>query len=502
MCEDSCGRTSRRDVLRAGAALGAAGAAVMFLPSVVFGAAPPTGELTRTIRGSFEPGAPDWAYLPVEVPAGVREIEVVYRYDRPTTPPGVPGNALDIGMFDESGYELGNARGFRGWSGGFRDRFTISAGAATPGYLPGPVRRGTWHVILGPYTVAPQGLNYEVDVTLRFGPPGAAFRPNPAPERATSRGRDWYRGDCHLHTVHSDGARTPAELVARAREAELDFMVSTEHNTPSASLIWGEHAGPDLLIVDGEEITTRSGHWLALGLPVGEWIDWRYRDGEVAFRRFADQVHRRGGLVVAAHPFCPFAGCPWDFGYDLTDAIEVWNGPWTADDEASVQVWAGLLGEGRRVPAIGNSDAHREPQVVGLPQTAVLADELSTRAVLDGLRAGRSYLAESALVELSLTATRGRRTVGIGERLPARPGDEVDVEVTAAGVPGCSVRLLGPVGPVAVGIAEPDGSAVLRATTTPALTPFLRVEIRRPVATETTPDTMVALSNPVYLGRR
>jgi hypothetical protein len=29
------------------------------------------------------------------------------------------------------------------------------------------------------------------------------------------------------------------------------------------------------LIVNGEEVTTRSGHWPAWNLPVGEWIDWR-----------------------------------------------------------------------------------------------------------------------------------------------------------------------------------------------------------------------------------
>lgn len=490
-------------MLRIGAVLGAAGTAASFLPVVGFGAQPGNGEQTQTIRGRFEPGAPDWVYLPVTVPPGVREIEVVYRYDRPPVPPTTPGNALDIGIFDASGYQLGNRRGFRGWSGGFRDRFTMSAGGATPGYLPGPIDPGTWHVILGPYTVAPQGLDYEIDVTLRYGPPDQPFRPTPAPEHATGRGRCWYRGDAHLHTVHSDGARTPAELAARARAARLDFVVSTEHNTPSASLIWGEHAGPDLLIVDGEEITTRSGHWLALGLPVGEWIDWRYRATEPAeFRRFADQVHRHGGLVVAAHPFCPFAGCPWEFGYDHTDAIEVWNGPWSADDEASVDTWDGMLRRGRWLPAIGNSDAHREPQMVGLPQTAVLADELTTGAVLDGLRAGRCYLAESAEVELSMTATDRRTTAGIGERLAADPDQQVDVEVTATGVPGCTARLIGPSGPVAVAASAPDGSATLQATTRPHDTSYLRAEVRRPVPTETTLDTMVALSNPVFLGHR
>ena len=185
-----------------------AAAAGVLLPGVAF-AEPETetpADQTKTVTGTLKPDVPDWYYVPIDVPRGVREIEVVYSYDRPQVPVGAKGNALDIGMFGPEGYQLGNSRGFRGWSGGFRDRFTISATEATPGYLPGPITRGRWHVILGPYTVSRQGLNYRLDVTLRFGDAGPAFKPNPSPEQAKAkdRGRAWYRGDGHLHTVHSD----------------------------------------------------------------------------------------------------------------------------------------------------------------------------------------------------------------------------------------------------------------------------------------------------------
>ena len=46
-------------------------------------------------------------------------------------------------------------------------------------------------------------------------------------------------------------------------------MVSTDHNTNSSHGVWGQYAGPDLLIITGEEITTRNGHWVAMGLPAG-----------------------------------------------------------------------------------------------------------------------------------------------------------------------------------------------------------------------------------------
>ncbi|HEY0454568.1 MAG TPA: phosphoesterase, partial [Actinophytocola sp.] len=103
---------SRRALLASSGVL-AVGAAGAMLPGIAFAEpSAPTGEQTRTITGTLRPDVPDWYYLPVDVPRGVREIEVVYSYDRPQVPPGAKGNALDIGMFAPAGYQLGNTRGF------------------------------------------------------------------------------------------------------------------------------------------------------------------------------------------------------------------------------------------------------------------------------------------------------------------------------------------------------------------------------------------------------
>ena len=449
------------------------------------------------LRGTIRPGGPDWVYLPVEVPAGVGELAVRYRYDRPATPPGVPGNALDIGVFDERGT---GPEGFRGWSGGARDGFAISRAGATPGYLPGPVNPGTWQVVLGPYTVAPQGLAWEVEVTLGPGPVGPEFVPDPAPARATGRGRAWYRGDLHTHTVHSDGRRTPAELAADARAAGLDFLASTEHNTSSASLGWGAHAGPGLLVIDGREVTTRDGHWLALGPRPGAVLDWRYRAADGQFDRVLADLHGQDGLAVAAHPFNPCLGCTWGFGYRGLDAVEVWNGPWTPDDEDALALWdRTLAGQARAVrflPAVGGSDAHAPEDRVGLPQNVVLADGLERGAVLQALAAGRCWLAASAAVDLDLEATAAGRPAGIGGRLEALPDREVTVRLRVRGAAGCLARLCTDAGRVLE--APIDGDAVVEWTTTAAASAWVRAEVRRPRASG--PGDMVALTNPVLLG--
>lgn len=132
MCEDDHG-IGRRALIVTGATAALTLGSVTFSPGYDAEAA---NELeTRTVRGTLPTGSPDFVYLPVEVPAGVRELKVAYTYEKPAVPVGTQGNALDIGIFDERGTALGG-KGFRGWSGGARTEFFIRADDATPGYLP------------------------------------------------------------------------------------------------------------------------------------------------------------------------------------------------------------------------------------------------------------------------------------------------------------------------------------------------------------------------------
>ena len=200
---------------------------------------------------------------------------------------------------------------------------------------------------------------------IRFG-----LRPRRVPER----GVGWYRGDLHLHTVHSDGRYRPNELLSTARTAGLDFVVSTEHNTTSANRAWAACRTDGLLVIAGEEVTTRHGHWLAIGLPPRGWVDWRYGPRDDVFAKCAAQVRNDGGMVVAAHPAVPLPGSAWEFGFRDMDAVEVWNGKWNLDDEVSLQIWHRLLRRGRHIAAVGaairtahiNASACRKPSYTPL----------------------------------------------------------------------------------------------------------------------------------------
>ena len=94
-------------------------------------------------------------YLPVQVPPGTAGLRVRLDYDRSAA-------VLDLGCFGPAG--------FRGWSGGARPEFVITADQATPGYLPGELEPGEWQVVLGLYRLPAAGAGYTVTAEVTSAP--------------------------------------------------------------------------------------------------------------------------------------------------------------------------------------------------------------------------------------------------------------------------------------------------------------------------------------------
>src|SRR5271169_572099 len=128
------------------------------------------GAIELAFSGRFGFGIYRWAYLPFDVPPGVQRIRVSTSHENFAVA-GLARNVLDLGIFGPAGYDLGNAAGFRGWSGGARDGFVISSTHATPGYLAGPIEPGVWAVALGPVVLSPWGMAWDVHVIMERGDP-------------------------------------------------------------------------------------------------------------------------------------------------------------------------------------------------------------------------------------------------------------------------------------------------------------------------------------------
>jgi hypothetical protein len=373
---------------------------------------------------------------------GAGALEIEFSYDRGGER---PHSLLTLSLFDPLG--------FRGAGHRFAPQQTIrlEPHQATPGFLAGPIPAGEWTVEVDIHCVIPRpdGELNRYDLVVSTGAARAAAPVVPAASAASddapiARGRRWYRGELHLHSRHSDGQWTPAEIAERARPRGLDFMVLSDHNTTSSHQEFRSLVDPRTLVIPGTELTTYHGHCLAIG--VERWIDWRTGLDGRSINDVARDVRAAGGLVFIAHPdampddVC--TGCRWthdDFDPALADGVEIWGGLWDGpeeENEGCVALWHRWLGLGHRLTATAATDAHKPKDWEGaVPLTYVLADELSRAAILEGLRAGRTYVSSGP--ELYLEQTAG----GVEARCAGAP--DANLRIVADGARLASVRVRG-----------------------------------------------------------
>jgi len=456
-------------------------------------------------------GASRYSYVPFTVPTRATNIKVSCEYDR-----AGGTNTIDIGLFDaRSNGSDTDPRGFRGWSGGRRSEFFVSRDEATPGYLNGALPPGTWHIILGLYRVAPAGVDVTFKISVTSGDQRPASSPaiigTPAINKRASSGRagrqeaHWFRGDLHMHTIHSDGDWTIDELVTSARNLGLDFICITDHNTSSHHLEI-DHLSKNFswpLLLRGEEITSYGGHTNAWGLPSGTWIDFRVLPKDSArMSKIVTAVHRAGALISINHPFAPCGGCSWTYDSAVRDfdAIEVWNGEWDVADNLALTMWDKILQSGRHLTAIGSSDSHRAANPIGQPTTHVAAKVASQAALLSAIRKGRAYLTrEVAMPVLNFEArTTGRKTRWmVGDEINLSTPTTIRFLISTSSIPGATISLV-------------SNGQVLRnfSTTNDGQPQVIEIECRSDsyyrLEVRDAAKAMLALTNPIYvkIGRR
>lgn len=191
-----------------------------------------------------------------------------------------------------------------------------------------------------------------------------------------------YPGVIHIHTTHSDGTGTVAEVLDAAREARQQWIIITDHDSRAGAAAEGwQH---DLLVLVGHEITPVHSHFLALN--VEQVIS---RDQPV--QAFIDETYRRGGFGIIAHPDDHLdnrmlGAHPWrDWNINRPTSgdpigIEIWNlmADWRSNrpnlprpqhltepeqtffgpTPAVLAWWDQLNVAGQRTFAIGGLDAH------------------------------------------------------------------------------------------------------------------------------------------------
>lgn len=192
--------------------------------------------------------------------------------------------------------------------------------------------------------------------------------------------------DLHTHSsMWSDGALTPWGLVLEADRQRLDAIAITGHNDVFDSRVGHAFAriAGGVIVLRGEEILSDPDyHLIAVGTH--ETIGFRQPAA-----RAIDEIHRQGGVAIAAHPL----RSSWP-AYDAgamarLDGAEICH-PLIYGRESVQQELEAFAARGR-VAAIGSSDAHGIGPM-GLCRTYVFAREASESGILEALRAHRTVV--------------------------------------------------------------------------------------------------------------
>jgi hypothetical protein len=339
------------------------------------------------------------------VPAGATKLFLKLEYSPHRATGHDYDNMLCLTLFDPEG-----CRGAR--HNNPDQSLTITEFFATPGYTPGKLQAGVWTVFIDTHRVLPpDDIHYTLEIDISSEPLDE-IAPQWTKATVKARGRGWYRGDLHGHTLHSDASWDVPEFVQYARNYGLDFVTLTDHNTVSPLAQLDSLAGDDLLTMGGSELTTYHGHALALG--VRQWQEWRVGTG-ITMPEIARQVKDKGGIFVIAHPKSmgdpDCTGCDWHYLEMMPGNarhIEVWNGDWAGEsgNKKGLDLWYGWLNKSYRMVATAGTDIHGPPSNSSLGFNYVFADDLTESDILNAIKQGHLYLSSGPRLELSARNVR------------------------------------------------------------------------------------------------
>ncbi|RLI96458.1 MAG: histidinol-phosphatase [Candidatus Aenigmatarchaeota archaeon] len=187
--------------------------------------------------------------------------------------------------------------------------------------------------------------------------------------------------DLHVHTIHSNDAISPVrDIILGAKKAGLDGIAITDHNTTEGldeARKEGKRHG--IIVIRGQETRTKEGDVIALG--PGKCIPkWQ------PVKKTIDDIHKMGGVAVAAHPYREIAHNTSISGYlDCGfDAVEVVNSRSFFTNKKAKRKTE-MLG----LAKTAGSDAHRAEDV-GNAYTIVAVKSKTEKDILDAIRAGKT----------------------------------------------------------------------------------------------------------------
>jgi hypothetical protein len=235
-----------------------------------------------------------------------------------------------------------------------------------------------------------------------------------------TRPGNWYKGNLHTHSTHSDGLYTPEQVIEFYRTRGYHFLSFTEHRvlTPASRI------ADDFQVISGieiDEIDPEAGYYHMIGLgmkglPPEQTMEAtslkeaslsilkpNQPEKNVPMNETAQLIHEQSGIAFLCHPYWSCQVSKDLFNLKGCFGVEVWNGACEAWDCKGLSVvhWEDMLNSGMHIWGLGTDDCHwwAGRQDAGLGWVWVKAPELSEEAILEALEQGYFYASSGPTIE-------------------------------------------------------------------------------------------------------
>ena len=212
-----------------------------------------------------------------------------------------------------------------------------------------------------------------------------------------------YRGNLHGHSTHSDGFKTPQEVIETYQKLGYDFTCLSDH-------LWADSDFAATTICDGRAyhsddfITIPSAelhclgkkfdndglwHLVANGLP----LDFKPADETETAPQLIERAQKAGAFVTIAHPEWYSLTSEEALSVSAADAVEVYNHACFLESARSSGIACAdtLLQEGKNVHLTASDDSHFRLDDAGGGWVMVAAKTLSAEAIVTALKEGAFY---------------------------------------------------------------------------------------------------------------
>lgn len=224
--------------------------------------------------------------------------------------------------------------------------------------------------------------------------------------------KGWLKGDFHTHTHLSDGEMSRTENLVSAKNQNLDFFFTTEHNV----IVKRWPKNDEVMVFPGVELTSDIwGHCNYLGVTRNLFSEQEYEKmtEEIGIREIIRQ-NQDNGILSINHPYLE----PWEWNTDIPvkmiTSLEVMNDPTYQDNtkatEKAFDLWSRMWNKGLKITGIGGSDSHlrpdkfypgaNSPSLIGDPGTYVYVDGLNEQNVLEAVKNGSTKVSRIGEIHL------------------------------------------------------------------------------------------------------